>query len=31
MEHTFANWRSSVVGLGLTLAVVSAGIAVALS
>lgn len=31
MENTFANWRSSIVGLGLTLAVVTAGIVIALS
>lgn len=31
MEHTFANWRSSVVGLGLTFAIVGAGVLVALS
>lgn len=31
IEHRFANWRSPVVGLGLTRAIVSAGIAVALS
>jgi hypothetical protein len=29
MESTFANWRSAMVGLGLTAAVVGVGLAVA--
>ena len=29
MERTFSNWRSSVVGLGVTLAIAAAGFAVA--
>ena len=29
MESTFGNWRSAVVGLGLTVAVVGAGLALA--
>jgi hypothetical protein len=29
MERTFSNWRSSVVGLGITLAIVAVGFAVA--
>lgn len=31
MEGTFANWRSAMIGLVLTAAVVGAGLAVALS
>lgn len=31
MERTFANWRSSIVGLGLTLAIIAVGFAVAFS
>lgn len=29
MESTFESWRSAVVGLGLTVAIVGAGLAVA--
>jgi hypothetical protein len=29
MESTFANWRSAMLGLGLTVAVVCAGLALA--
>lgn len=29
MESTFGNWRSAMVGLGLTVAVVGAGLAFA--
>ena len=29
MESTFGNWRSAAIGLGLTLAVVTAGLALA--
>ena len=29
MESTFASWRSAAVGLGLTVAVVGAGLALA--
>jgi hypothetical protein len=29
MEGTFGNWRSAVVGLGLTVAVVGTGLALA--
>jgi hypothetical protein len=29
MESTFANWRSTAVGLGLTVVVVGAGLALA--
>ena len=29
MESTFGNWRSAVVGIGLTVAVVGGGLAVA--
>jgi hypothetical protein len=29
MESTFGNWRSAVVGLGLTVAIVGAGLAIA--
>ena len=28
MESTFSNWRSAMVGLGLTVAVVGAGLAI---
>ena len=29
MESTFGNWRNAMVGLGLTVAVISAGLAIA--
>lgn len=29
MESTFANWRNAMVGVGLTVAVVGAGLAIA--
>jgi hypothetical protein len=29
MENTFGNWRSAAIGLGLTVAVVGAGLAFA--
>jgi hypothetical protein len=29
MDSTFGNWRSAMVGLGLTIVVVGAGLAVA--
>jgi hypothetical protein len=29
MESTFGNWRNAVVGLGLTVAIVGAGLAIA--
>lgn len=29
MEGTFSNWRNAMVGLGLTAAVVGAGLAIA--
>jgi hypothetical protein len=29
MESTFGNWRSAMVGLGLTVAVIGAGLAIA--
>ena len=29
MDSTFGNWRSAMVGLGLTVAVVGAGLAIA--
>jgi hypothetical protein len=29
MESTFGSWRSTVVGLGLTVAIVGAGLALA--
>lgn len=31
MDSTFGNWRNTVVGLGLTLVIVSAGFALAFS
>ncbi len=30
MESTFANWRSAALGIGLTAAIVGAGVAIAL-
>ena len=29
MDHTFANWRNTAIGLGLTVMVVGTGLAVA--